>query len=199
MSKNDQKNLEWEEISVDHIINDKWIDFRQVDYRLPDGKIWQPFYNYSRKDFVVILASDRDDNYICVRQFRYGVGEVTTEFPAGGIESGSLSTFSHMGKPKEYYELALDTAKRELREETGYESNDWEFMIAVPSNATMADNYGFIYRAKNCRCVDKQELDDTEFLNVQLYKGEEIENLIKTGNFQQALHILAWEMNRNKK
>ena len=36
---------------------------------LPDGKVFEPFYSYSRKDYVVIVACDEDGKYLCVRQF----------------------------------------------------------------------------------------------------------------------------------
>ena len=84
--KNNDENLKWEEISTEHIVQNEWIDFRKSAYRFPDGSVFEPFYSYSRRDYVVIVASDTEGNFICVRQFRQGIKEVTTEFPAGGIE-----------------------------------------------------------------------------------------------------------------
>ncbi len=81
-----RENLAWEEISTEHIVQDEWIDFRRSDYRFPDGKVFGPFYSYSRRDYCIIVASDEEGNYLCVRQFRQGIRQVTTEFPAGGIE-----------------------------------------------------------------------------------------------------------------
>ena len=81
-----EKDLLWEEIRTEHLIQDQWIDFRRSAYRLPDGSVWEPFYSYSRRDYVVIVASDENGDYLCVRQFRQGIRQVTTEFPAGGIE-----------------------------------------------------------------------------------------------------------------
>ena len=185
------ENLAWEEVSVEHLVRDQWIDFRRVAYRLPDGTVFEPYYNYSRRDYVVIVASDEEGNYLCVRQFRHGIKEVTTEFPAGGIERKDGKEY---GKDKSRAEAedALIAAQRELCEETGYESDTWRLLIKVPSNATMADNYAYIYEAKNCHKVSGQKLDDTEFLNVKKYTGKEIDELISKGQFQQAVHIMAW-------
>lgn len=83
---NDKDGLAWEEISCEHIVKNEWIDFRKSAYRFPNGEVFEPYYSYSRRDYVVIVASDTDGNYICVRQFRQGIKEVTTEFPAGGME-----------------------------------------------------------------------------------------------------------------
>lgn len=74
--KNDRDELAWEEISTEHIIRDKWIDFRKSAWKFPDGTVFEPFYSYSRRDYVVIVASDTDGRYICVRQFRQGIREV---------------------------------------------------------------------------------------------------------------------------
>ena len=46
--------------------------------------------------------------------------------------------------------------------------------------------------AKNCRRAGGQHLDETEFLNVELHTEQEIEELIRTGRFQQAVHVMAW-------
>ena len=190
-SNNQQNNLTWEEISTEHIVQDEWIDFRRSAYRFPDGSVFEPFYSYSRRDYVVIVASDTDGKYLCVRQFRQGIKKVTTEFPAGGIERTDGREYGS-GDSTSASEDALEAAKRELLEETGYASDDWTHLLTVPSNATIADNYAHIYMAKNCRKSGEQNLDETEFLNVNKYSADEIEEMIQKGDFPQAVHIMAW-------
>lgn len=187
---NENKKLQWEEVSCEHIVNDEWIDFRKSRYRFPDGREFEPYYSYSRRDYVVIVATDEDGNYICVRQYRHGIKRVTTEFCAGGIERTDGKEYGNR-QDAESTEDALAAAKRELMEETGYESDHWKFLLTVPSNATMADNYAYIYVAKNCRKVSGQNLDETEVLNVHLYNRAQIDEMIASGEFPQASHILA--------
>ena len=194
-SDDKQNNLAWEEISTEHIVQDEWVDFRRSAYRFPDGSVFEPFYSYSRRDYVVIVASDTDGKYLCVRQFRHGIKEVTTEFPAGGIERTDGKEYGSKGSSSAS-EDALEAAKRELLEETGYVSKDWTHLLTVPSNATIADNYAHIFMAENCRKSGEQNLDETEFLNVRKYSSEEIEEMIYKGNFQQAVHIMAWLLSR---
>ena len=190
-----QSNLVWEEISMEHIVQDEWIDFRRSAYRFPDGSVFEPFYSYSRRDYVVIVASDTEGKYLCVRQFRQGIKEVTTEFPAGGIDRTDGREY-RSGGGSAAAENALEAAKRELLEETGYVSEEWTHLIVVPSNATIADNYAHIYMAVNCRKSGEQNLDETEFLNVSKYSAAEIEEMIYRGDFQQAVHIMAWLLAR---
>lgn len=189
--------LEWEEISVDHVIQDEWIDFRRSAYRFPDGKIFEPFYSYSRKDYVVIVASDVNGQYLCVRQFRQGIRKVTTEFPAGGIERTDGKEYG-AGCDRGLSEDALKAARRELLEETGYVSENWNYLLTVPSNATMADNYAHIFMAEHCHKLGGQNLDETEFLNIRTYSAEKIDEMIRNGNFEQAIHIMAWLMVKQK-
>ena len=190
MIMSDDKDLMWEEISTEHIVQDEWIDFRKSSFRFPDGNVFEPYYTYSRRDYVVIVASDEDGKFICVKQFRQGIREVTTEFVAGGIEREDGKQYG--SRENASSEDALEAAKRELSEESGYVSDEWSHLITIPSNATIADNYAYIYVAKNCRKVSGQSLDEMEFLNVELYSAEEIEKLIAEGNFKQAMHVMAW-------
>lgn len=185
------EKLEWKEIRMEHVVQDEWIDFRRSAYQFPDGKVFEPFYSYSRKDYVVVVAADEEGKYLCVRQFRQGIREVTTEFPAGGIERPDGREYGS-GKDVEEPEDALMAAKRELLEETGYVSEEWRYLLTVPSNATMADNYAHIFAAENCKKLGEQNLDETEFLHVRKYSPEEIEEMIGQGKFQQAIHIMAW-------
>lgn len=175
------ENLVWEEVNCEHIVQDEWIDFRKSTYKMPDGKISGPYYSYSKRNYVIIVATTEDDHYICVRQFRHGIKQITTEFCAGCIECVNGVC-----------EDALSAAKRELLEETGYGSDDWSHLLTVPSHATLADNYMSIFVAKNCQKINSQQnLDDNEFIHVYLYTRNELEELIKNGEFSQAAHILA--------
>jgi ADP-ribose pyrophosphatase len=175
-------------------VQDKWIDFRRMAFELPDGTVFSPYYNFSRRSYVVIVASDEEGRYLCVRQFRPGLGKVTTEFPAGGIDRLGDRQYGSLDDPGQ--EDPLAAAKRELREETGYVSEDWKALLTVPSQATMADNYAYVFRARNCRRVDGQHLDEDEYLNVLLLSPEELAEAIDSGRFEQAVHIMAWAYDR---
>ena len=202
--------LKWQEVNTEHIVRDEWIDFRRSVYRFPDGREIGPFYTYSRRDYVVIVALDEESRYICVRQFRQGIRKVTTEFPAGGLERtdglqyrdpyGDAPTEKDGAEDpgSEASENALEAAKRELLEETGYISEKWTHLITIPSNATISDNYAHVYMAENCRKVAGQHLDETEFLNVTLHSEAEIQEMIRTGGFQQSVHVMAWLLAKEK-
>lgn len=188
------QELAWEEISCEHIVQDEWIDFRKSAWRFPDGRVFEPFYTYSRRNFAVIVATDTEGRYICVRQFRQGIRKVTTEFTAGGIERTDGKEYG--GAQDGGSEDALAAAKRELLEETGYASEEWRHLLTVPAQPTIADNFAFIFEARNCRPVSSQHLDETEFLNAAVISREELEEQIRDGRFPQPIHILGYLLSR---
>ena len=122
-----------------------------------------------------------------------GIRKVTTEFPAGGLEREGEPTFSGSTA-----EEALIAAKRELREETGYESDQWTYLMRVPSCASMSDNYAFLFAAEDCRKSAEQKLDEMELLKVEKHTAEEIDDMIRREEFPQTDHILAWMLWKNK-
>lgn len=187
--------LSWEMVSCEHLVQDDWIDFRRVSYKLPDGKVWSPYYNYSRRSYVVIVPETTKGTFLCVRQYRHGIREVTCEFPAGGIETKKGAADYDKTVPAEE---ALAAAKRELQEETGCAADEFVPLITIPSNATIADNYAYCFLARGCRPVSDQHLDETEFLNALEVTAADIDTLIAKGGFQQAIHVMAWLLAKQK-
>ena len=46
------KDLICEEIRCEHLVQDRWIDFRRSAYRFPDGRVFEPYYSYTRRDYA---------------------------------------------------------------------------------------------------------------------------------------------------
>lgn len=180
--QSDRKHLEWKEVSRKTLVDNEWINFRESVWQFPDGSSLGPFYSYTRRDYVVIVARDTEGRYLLVRQFRQGICKVTNEFPAGGIEDG---------------EDPLEAAKRELLEETGYQGGKWTFLSRVPSAATIADNYASLFLAEDCVKAGGQHLDSTEFADVWLASDGELRMLIYSDKFEQAMHIAAYYMSKD--
>ena len=193
MAAKDDK-LRWKLKNEEHVIRDEWIDFRKNIYELPNGEEIGPVYNFSKHSFSLIVATDENGKFICVRQYRHGVDAICTEFPAGGIEYKEKSDVPYITKDNiiATEEDAFAAAKRELVEETGYVSDNWAHLMTIPSNATISNSNVHIYAALNCKHVASQELDDSEFLDVELIDEKELAKRINGGDFKQALHVLAY-------
>jgi ADP-ribose pyrophosphatase len=83
---------------------------------------------------VAIVAVDRDDNVTLVRQQRVPAGGELLELPAGNVEEG---------------ESPLETAQRELREETGLHGGDWVEVAAFFTSPGYSDEKLHLYVAKD--------------------------------------------------
>lgn len=87
----------------------------------------------------------------------------------------------------------LDAAKRELLEETGYTSNDWEFLQSeTPSTRMIWTLYTYI--ARNCEQTDTQHLDVGEKITTHLISFEEMLLLTDNERFREK-HIIPYLYN----
>jgi ADP-ribose pyrophosphatase len=115
--------------------------------RLPDGKIAAREY-ITHPGAVVILPLFDDGSVLLERQFRYPLHRVFIEFPAGKIDPN---------------EDALDCAKRELQEETGYTATDWKYVCTIHNAIAYSNEHLDIFLARGLT-AGKSQLDDGEFL-----------------------------------
>jgi ADP-ribose pyrophosphatase len=115
--------------------------------RLPDGKTTTREY-IKHPGAVVIIPMMDDGSVLLERQFRYPHKKVFIEFPAGKIDPG---------------EPALDCAKRELQEETGYTAREWQYLCTIHNAIAYSDEHLDIYMARGLTAGPNQ-LDDGEFL-----------------------------------
>jgi ADP-ribose pyrophosphatase len=115
--------------------------------RLPDGKSSTREY-IKHPGAVVILPLFEDGTVLLERQFRYPLGKVFIEYPAGKIDPG---------------EDPLKCAQRELQEETGYTASDWQFLCTIHNAIAYSDEHLDIYLARGLT-AGPSKLDDGEFL-----------------------------------
>ncbi len=129
---------------------------------------------------VCVVPVDENGDVYLVRQFRYPFQEVLTEVPAGKLEFG---------------EEHRDAGLRELREETGAECENFEYLgVMYPSVAYLTEKI-HMYLATGLK-FDKQSLDDDEFLDVikmplKEAVGMVLDGKIPDGKTQTALLLTA--------
>lgn len=125
---------------------------------------------------VAIVPMTADGKVVIERQFRYPLNRVITEIPAGKLDSKS--------------EDRLAAAKRELEEETGYLADEWiELGDYIPA-AAYCDEVITMYLAKGLH-MGTRNLDDDEFLNIELVSLEELVEDIMQGKIADGKTISA--------
>ncbi len=146
----------------------------------PDGKEGV-FVKLDSPDWVNIICvvknKEGEDCFLMVRQFRHGSGTITMEFPAGLVDSGE--------KPEK-------AAKRELLEETGYSAEEFMLIGSANPDPAFMNNSSYTYFAVNPVKSGGQSLDENELIDVQIVPVKEFEKNMGTGEFINAITILAY-------
>jgi 8-oxo-dGTP pyrophosphatase MutT (NUDIX family) len=135
------------------------------------------FFVMESRPWVNIIPLTKDEQVVLVRQYRHGTREVTLEIPGGLVEDGD--------SPEE-------AAHRELREETGYASNDMILLGSVHPNPAIQNNLCYSYLARDARPVGELKLDEKEDIEVVLYPLADIPELIQKKEITHALVIVAF-------
>ncbi|MBP2653772.1 MAG: hydrolase [Firmicutes bacterium] len=131
---------------------------------------------------VAVVPILDGSHVLMVRQYRYPVGKMLLEIPAGKLDIGE--------KPE-------DCARRELEEETGYVAGSLEKLTAIYTAPGFSNEIIHIYLAQNL-CKTVQKLDDDEFLTVEKYSWPEIKEMLADGAIQDAKTIAGLLLARAK-
>ncbi|HEV3110270.1 MAG TPA: NUDIX hydrolase [Candidatus Binataceae bacterium] len=136
------------------------------------------FYVLEAPDWVNIIPLTEDEQVVMVRQFRHGTEDFTLEIPGGMVDPEDLNPMA--------------AARREMREESGYDSEDIIELGKVHPNPAIQGNYCHTFLARGVHSGPKIELDTSEETEVILVPLASIKDLIAGGEITHALVIAAF-------
>ena len=157
------------------VFHGKLLDVRCDRVALPDGKESTREYIVHQGAAVVIALLDNGD-LLFERQFRYPLGRALLELPAGKIDPG---------------EEALETAMRELREETGYSARQWRHLGVTHPCVGYSNERIEIFLAQGLVKESQQNLDHGEFLEVLSLPLEDALLAVRAGEITDGKTIAA--------
>lgn len=135
------------------------------------------FYVLESPPWVNVIPLTEQNDVVMIRQYRHGSQSVTLEIPGGLVEPGDTPE---------------GAAKRELREETGYEGDELILLGTVHPNPAIQNNDCYTYLARNAVLAGRQEQDDKEDIEVVLRPLAEIPRLIRENVITHSLVIAAF-------
>jgi 8-oxo-dGTP pyrophosphatase MutT (NUDIX family) len=129
-------------------------------------------YTLVGRDWCNIVAVTPKDQVVLVWQYRFGSDALSLEIPGGVIDPG---------------ETPAQAAARELREETGYEADSLELLLAVEPNPAIQTNRCFTFVARGARRTAETAFDSQEELETTLVPTARIPDLLDGGQVTHSL------------
>jgi len=174
--------FEEKQISQEVIFDGKVLHVRKDRIRLPDGNIGIREYCL-HNGAVAVVPLTKDNEVICVRQYRYALHRVTLEIPAGKLD----------GKQEDVYSAAL----RELREETGYIPGKMTAIGGLNTSPALLTEVIHMYLAEDLTLGDT-EPDDDEFIEiVKIPLADMVDKIVRgeiSDSKTQAAILKVWVM-----
>ena len=168
------EDRKWEVISSEYLFRRPWLTVRRDHTRLPSGNECEEYYVLEYPTWINIIALDKEGRMVMVRQYRHALEVTRYELCAGIMDPTDA--------------CPLDTAKRELLEETGYGNGTWEEFTVLAQNPGSMNNLTYTFLARDVEPIDTQHLESTEDISVHLFSQEEVKNMLISGHIIQALH-----------
>lgn len=169
-------------LKSENIFDGTLLHVRRDTVRLPNGKeaVREWIHHPGAAAVLPILPNG---NVILVRQYRYPIGTVTLEVPAGKLDAAG--------------EDPLHCAQRELSEETGYTAAQYDKLTTIATTVGFSNEYIHLYIARGLS-AGKQHPDEDEFVNVLQIPFSEALNMVKSGEIVDSKTIISLMMSAER-
>lgn len=165
----------WKTVSTEDIYENPWIKLEHHQVINPAGSKGIYGKVHFKNKAIGIVAIDEDKNTWLVGQHRYTLNEWSWEIPEGGGPIGSS---------------VLESAKRELKEETGLTASKWKPILRAHLSNSVSDEEGFVFLAEELT-HGETELEETESdLKVWKLPFKEALEMVLNGKITDSLSVM---------
>ncbi|MEL6926111.1 MAG: NUDIX hydrolase, partial [Bacteroidota bacterium] len=161
-------------VSQKTIYDNPWIVLSHREVITPGGSDGIYGVVHFKNVAIGIVVLDKEQNTWLVGQYRYTLERYSWEIPEGGCPLGTDP---------------LDSAKRELLEETGITAGQWTHLMDFHLSNSVTDEAGVLYMAEDLS-FGEAEPEDTEDLQVKKLPFTEAIELIQTGQITDSVSIM---------
>src|SRR5258707_105453 len=164
-------NHPWKVLSYQQVIDSPYLKIRREEVAVPDGPVIPDYYIIENRGWAGVVPVTEDGRFLLNLQYKHGIGLEVLEFSAGGIDPHEVDP--------------LETAKRELMEETGYSFADdqVEFLAHMYANPTGARTEIWWYLARGVRKTGTPKVDPVEVIETRLVTPAQLLDLLHSGQF----------------
>jgi 8-oxo-dGTP pyrophosphatase MutT (NUDIX family) len=164
----------WQVLDSKLLIDERWLQLREDRVRLGNGHEIERFHVIHGPDWASVLCVTDASEVVLVRQYRHGIGSLSLELPAGVIEPS---------------ETPEEAARRELVEETGYESDDWVRIQNVSTEPARHTTRAHFFCARGARPTRKPAPEETEILELVHVPLADLSRLALDGSIVHGVHV----------
>lgn len=161
--------FEEKKISSERIYEGAILNLRRDTVTVPSGTAYREIVEHNGA--VAIVPIKDDGKIVMVKQFRYPSGQVLLEIPAGKIDKGET--------------IPENTARRELREETGYTAEKLHYLGKLNPSVAYTEEVIHLYAATGLT-EGETEFDEDEALDIVEYDYDEAFSMAASGQLVDA-------------
>jgi ADP-ribose pyrophosphatase len=168
-------------LSTREVYRNRWMVVREDEVERDSGV--RGIYGLVEKcDSAIIIPIEQDQLFL-IEQFRYPIGERSLEFPQGSLENNDIAP--------------LDIARAELKEETGIEAGNFDYLgaIIIAVGYSSQKTHAFVATAlrHGASLPDAEEHD----LTLHEMSVTQFEELVRANRIRDAQTLAAWALYRN--
>ncbi len=167
----------WRKISEEILYGNNHWKYKLDKFEIP-GKTTGEYHYVHTNGSTLIIPFLSDGKILLVNQYRYLIDEEVLEFPCGVLEEG----FS----PEE-------NARKELREETGYDASHFLFVGEFIPYSGVSDEISYVFLAKDL-FPNSLPADDTEEFELLEITIDEFERMISSNKIKDGMTLAAWQL-----
>ncbi len=165
----------WKVLTEKTIYDNSWINLTEYDVINPGGGKGIYGKVHFKNTAVGVMVLDDQFNTYLVGQYRFTLNAYSWEIPEGG---GPLGTDP------------LDSAKRELLEETGLIAAEWNHLLTMHLSNSVSDELGIVFLAKDLQ-QGQAEPEETEQLIVKKVPFSEAVAMVENGLITDSMSVAA--------
>ena len=169
----DPEENPWKITAEKNVYDNNWINLTEYQVINPSGNPGIYGKMHFKNTAIGVIPLDEELNTYLVGQYRFAPDEYSLEIPEGGGPIGIDP---------------LESAKRELLEETGLKASKWTELQRIHLSNSVSDELGLIYLARELQQFEA-EPEDTEQLVIKKLPFEQAYQMVIDGQITDSLSV----------